>query len=58
MKLQAPTSKLQRKAKESPFFLRMIAASEPKLVNEARQGDREAMERHLIFASRYRNPKV
>src|ERR1700742_4972117 len=43
-----------KEAKETKFFLRMIAASEPKLAEEARQLYREAKELHLIFASIYR----
>ncbi|MSU70217.1 MAG: four helix bundle protein [Opitutaceae bacterium] len=44
----------KKEAKESKFFLRMIAASEPKLADEARVLYREAKELHLIFASIYR----
>ncbi|MDB6020471.1 MAG: hypothetical protein JWQ04_328 [Pedosphaera sp.] len=40
-----------KEAKETKFFLRMIAASEPKLADEARKLYREAKELHLIFAS-------
>ena len=47
----------KKEAKESKFFLRMIAASEPKLIAEARQLYREAKELHLILASIYRNTK-
>jgi four helix bundle protein len=43
-----------KEAKETNFFLRMIAASEPKLADEARKLYREAKELHLIFASIYR----
>ena len=43
-----------KEAKETKFFLRMIAASEPALANEARGLYREAKELHLIFASIYR----
>jgi len=43
-----------KEAKESKFFLRMIAASEPALADEARVLYREAKELHLIFASIYR----
>jgi len=50
-----------KEAKETKFFLRMIAASEPGLAGEARQLYREAKELHLIFASIFRkgnpNPK-
>ena len=43
-----------KEAKETKFFLRMVAASEPALVDEARKLYREAKELHLIFASMYR----
>lgn len=43
-----------KEAKEAKFFLRMIAASEPKLPEEAGALYREAKELHLIFASIYR----
>jgi four helix bundle protein len=43
-----------KEAKETKYFLLMIAASEPKLACEARQLFREAKELHLIFASIYR----
>jgi len=43
-----------KEAKETKFFLRMIAASEPALTHEARKLYREAAELHLIFASIYR----
>jgi four helix bundle protein len=43
-----------KEAKETKFFLRMIAASEPKLAEEARTLYREAKELHLIFASIFR----
>ena len=43
-----------KEAKETKFFLRMIAASEPTLAEEARTLYREAKELHLIFASIYR----
>ncbi len=43
-----------KEAKETKFFLRMIAASEPGLAEEARQLYREAKELHLIFASIFR----
>ena len=43
-----------KEAKEMKFFLRMIAASEPSLTDEARELYREAKEPHLIFASIYR----
>jgi len=43
-----------KEAKETKFFLRMIAASEPTLTEDARKLYREAKELHLIFASMYR----
>lgn len=43
-----------KEAKETKFFLRMIAASEPTLIEEARRLYQEAKELHLIFASMYR----
>jgi four helix bundle protein len=43
-----------KEAKETKYFLRMIAAAEPKLAAEARELFREAKELHLIFASIYR----
>jgi four helix bundle protein len=43
-----------KEAKETKFFLRMIAASEPTLVDEARKLYREVKELHLIFVSMYR----
>jgi four helix bundle protein len=43
-----------KEAKETKFFLRMIATSEPKLTDEARGLYREAKELHLIFASIFR----
>jgi len=47
-------SRCVKESKETRFFLRMIAAAEPKLVDEARSLYREAQELHLIFASMYR----
>lgn len=44
----------RKEAKEAKFFLRMIAASEPMLADEARTLYREAKELHLIFCSIYR----
>lgn len=41
-------------AKETKFFLRMMAASEPALADDARKLYREEKELHLIFASIYR----
>lgn len=43
-----------KEAKETKFFLRMIATSEPKMANEARLLYREVKELHLIFAAIYR----
>ena len=43
-----------KEAKETKFFLRMIATSEPKLADDARKLYREAKELHLILASIYR----
>jgi len=43
-----------KEAKETKYFLRMVAASEPSLASEARRLFREAKELHLIFASIYR----
>ena len=43
-----------KEAKETRFFLRMVAASEPSLADEARALYREGKELHLIFASIYR----
>jgi four helix bundle protein len=43
-----------KEAKETKFFLRMIAVAEPNLAEEARLLYREAKELHLIFASIYR----
>ena len=46
-----------KESKETKFFLRMVAASEPQLADEARQHYREAKELHLIFASIFRKTK-
>ncbi|MGI9088760.1 MAG: four helix bundle protein [Chthoniobacterales bacterium] len=43
-----------KEAKETKYFLRLIAAAEPKLADEARGLYREAKELHLIFAAIYR----
>jgi four helix bundle protein len=43
-----------KEAKETRYFLRLVAASESKLANEARKLYREAKELHLIFASIFR----
>ena len=45
----------RKEAKETKFFLRMIAASEPFLAEEARTLFREATELHLIFCAMFRN---
>ena len=44
----------KKEAKETLFFLRMIAASEPELADEARKLYREGKELKLIFAAIYR----
>ncbi|HVF70147.1 MAG TPA: four helix bundle protein [Chthoniobacterales bacterium] len=43
-----------KEAKETKYFLRLIAAAEPRLADEARALYREAKELHLIFASIFR----
>ena len=43
-----------KEAKETKYFLRLIAAAEPRLADEARALYGEAKELHLIFASMYR----
>ena len=43
-----------KEAKETKYFLRLIATAEPKLADKARVLYREAKELHLIFASMYR----
>ena len=45
----------RKESKETKFFLRMIAASEPKLASDARELFREAKELHLIFCAMFRN---
>ena len=47
-------SRCVKEAKETRFFLRMVATAEPKLAEEACVLYREAKELHLIFASIYR----
>jgi four helix bundle protein len=47
-----------KEAKETKFFLRMIAASEPSLAAESRELYREAKELHLIFATIFRKTKI
>ena len=44
----------KKEAKETLFFLRMIATSEPDLADEARKLYREGKELKLIFAAIYR----
>ncbi len=46
-------ARCKKEAKESKFFLRMIATAEPQLTDEARTLWREAKELHLIFSSIY-----
>jgi len=49
-------SRCMKEAKETKFFLRMVAASEPQLASEARVLYREAHELLLIFGSmRHKN---
>jgi hypothetical protein len=43
-----------KEAKETKYFLRMVATSEPTLADEARQLFGEAKELHLIFAAIFR----
>ncbi|MEY2574847.1 MAG: hypothetical protein QOF80_334, partial [Verrucomicrobiota bacterium] len=43
-----------KEAKETKYFLRLIAAAEPRLAEQARALYREAKELHLIFASMFR----
>jgi four helix bundle protein len=43
-----------KEAKETKYFLRLIAAAKPRLAEEARSLYREAKELHLIFASMFR----
>jgi four helix bundle protein len=44
----------RKESKETMFFLRMVAASEEKLTDEARRLWREAKELNLIFGSIWR----
>lgn len=48
-------ARCRKEAKETKFFLRMIAASEPPLADEARALFREARELHLIFCKMHQN---
>jgi four helix bundle protein len=50
-------SRCVKEAKETKFFLRMLAASEPALVEEARALYREGHELHRIFASMFRKTR-
>jgi len=50
-------SRCSKEAKETKFFLRMVAASEEPLVGRARELYREAHQLHLIFASIYRTTR-
>ena len=47
-------SRCVKEAREAKFFLRMVAAADAGLVEEARALYREAHELHMIFASMYR----
>lgn len=47
-------SRSKKEAKETRFFLRMLAASEPDCANDARKLYREATELLLIFSAMYR----
>ena len=47
-------SRCVKEAKETKYFLRMIAASEASLVEETRKLYREGHELHMIFASIFR----
>jgi four helix bundle protein len=47
-------ARCKKEAKETLFFLRMIATSEPDLADEARKLYREGKELKLIFAAIYR----
>ncbi|PWU17786.1 MAG: four helix bundle protein [Verrucomicrobia bacterium] len=50
-------SRSLKEAKETKFFLRMVAASESELAPEARELYREANELQLIFAEMYNKKK-
>ena len=45
----------KKEARETRFFLRMIAKAVPELYDEAKQLAQEAKELHLIFAKIYRS---
>ena len=51
-------SRCVKEAKETKFFLRMVAASEPQLVAEARVLYREGHELLLIFASMFGKQRI
>ncbi len=48
----------RKEARETKFFLRMVATAEPKLKDEARAVWREANELHLIFSRIWRSTHV
>ena len=48
----------RKEARETKFFLRMIAVAEPSLKSEAREIWREAHALHLIFSRIWRSTKV
>jgi len=48
----------RKEARETKFFLRMVATAEPKLKPEAREVWREARELHLIFSRIWRSTKT
>jgi four helix bundle protein len=48
----------RKEARETKFFLRMIAVAEPKLKPEARELWREANALHLIFSRIWRSTKI
>ncbi len=48
----------RKEARETKFFLRMVAVAEPKLKMEAREIWREANELHRIFSRIWRNTKI
>lgn len=51
-------STCKKEARETKFFLRMIAAAEPGLGEEARELWREAKQLHLIFCAIYRKKSL
>jgi len=48
----------RKEARETKFFLRMVAIAEPKLKMDAREIWREANELHRIFSRIWRNTKI